>query len=64
LLRSLRDSEPSDRLAIEDHVSSGALYTALKEIRKRMKREGRCSSEPISVTPELSVARPMLACES
>ena len=42
LLRDLRDSSPGDRLtidAINGHVSSGALYKALKEIRKLMKRE-------------------------
>ncbi len=41
-LRDLRDSNPGDRLtidAINGHVSSGALYKALKEIRKLMKRE-------------------------
>ena len=41
-LRDLRDSSPGDRLtidAINGHVSSGALYKALKEIRKLMKRE-------------------------
>ena len=52
-LRSFRESQPGDRLAVEtidDHVSNGALYKALKEIRKLMKREGRCSSEPALVT--------------
>src|SRR3979411_1028819 len=37
-LRALRASSPGDRLtidAINGHVSSGALYKALKEIRKR-----------------------------
>ena len=41
-LRSLRDSQPADRLAIniiDSHVSGGALYKALKEIRKLMKAE-------------------------
>src|SRR5215218_4664181 len=41
-LRDLRNSSPSDRLvidAISAHVASGALYKALKEIRKLMKRE-------------------------
>jgi flagellar protein FlbT len=41
-LRDLRNSNPGDRLAIDAigaHVSSGALYKALKEIRKLMKRE-------------------------
>jgi len=41
-LRDLRNSNPGDRLAIDvisTHVSSGALYKALKEIRKLMKRE-------------------------
>ena len=41
-LRDLRDSSPGDRLtidAINGHVSTGALYKALKEIRKLMKRE-------------------------
>ena len=48
-LRSLRDSQPADRLAIniiDSHVSGGALYKALKEIRKLTKREGRCPSRP------------------
>ena len=48
-LRSLRDSQPGDRLAIniiDSHVSAGALYKALKEIRKLTKREGRSSSRP------------------
>ena len=42
LLRDLRHASPGDRLAIDainDHISSGALYKALKEIRKLMKRE-------------------------
>jgi flagellar protein FlbT len=41
-LRDLRNSNPGDRLAIDAinaHVSSGALYKALREIRKLMKRE-------------------------
>jgi flagellar protein FlbT len=41
-LRDLRDSHPGDRLAIDainNHVAAGALYKALKEIRKLMKRE-------------------------
>ena len=41
-LRDLRNASPGDRLAIDAinaHVSSGALYKALKEIRKLMKRE-------------------------
>jgi flagellar protein FlbT len=41
-LRDLRHTSPGDRLAIDAisaHVSSGALYKALKEIRKLMKRE-------------------------
>ena len=49
LLQSLRDSQPGDRMAIEaidDHVSGAALYKALKEIRKLIKRESRCSPEP------------------
>jgi flagellar protein FlbT len=48
-LRSLRDSQPADRLAIniiDSHVSNGALYKALKEIRKLTKREGRGPSRP------------------
>ena len=48
-LRSLRDSQPADRLAIniiDSHVSGGALYKALKEIRKLTKREGRSPSRP------------------
>jgi flagellar protein FlbT len=42
LLRDLRHASPGDRLAIDAvnaHISSGALYKALKEIRKLMKRE-------------------------
>lgn len=42
-LRNLRDSQPADRLTvniIDSHVSNGALYKALKEIRKLTKREG------------------------
>ena len=41
-LRELRDRSPGDRLtidAINDHVSGGTLYKALKEIRKLMKRD-------------------------
>ena len=41
-LRGLRDACPGDRLAIDaidGHVSAGALYKALKEIRKLVKRE-------------------------
>lgn len=41
-LRNLRVSNPGDRLAIDainDHVSAAALYKALKEIRKLIKRE-------------------------
>jgi flagellar protein FlbT len=41
-LRDLRVSHPGDRLAIaaiNNHVSGGALYKALKEVRKLMKRE-------------------------
>jgi flagellar biosynthesis repressor protein FlbT len=41
-LRDLRESSPGDRLtidAINNHISAGALYKALKEIRKLMKRE-------------------------
>jgi flagellar protein FlbT len=41
-LRDLRHASPGDRLAIDAidaHISSGALYKALKEIRKLMKRE-------------------------
>jgi len=52
-LRSLRDSQPGDRLAIniiDAHVSGGALYKALKEIRKLTKRDGRCLSEPALIT--------------
>lgn len=48
-LRSLRDSQPADRFAIniiDSHVSNGALYRALKEIRKLTKREGRSPSRP------------------
>jgi len=42
LLKDLRDIDPSARVAsdvIDNHVSGGALYKALKEIRKLMKRE-------------------------
>ena len=41
-LRGLRDACPGDRLtidAVNNHVSAGALYKALKEIRKLVKRE-------------------------
>ena len=42
-LRELRDANPGDRAitidAVNNHVSAGALYKALKEIRKLMKRE-------------------------
>ena len=41
-LRALRDANPGDRLtldAVNSHVSAGALYKALKEIRKLVKRE-------------------------
>ena len=41
-LRGLRDADPGDRLTIEaadNHVSAGALYKALKEIRELVKRE-------------------------
>lgn len=41
-LRELRNSSRGDRLTIdaaENHVSAGALYKALKEIRKLVKRE-------------------------
>lgn len=41
-LRELRETNPGARLTIEainDHVSTGALYKALKEIRKLIKRE-------------------------
>jgi flagellar protein FlbT len=41
-LRELRNSNRGDRVAIdaaENHVSAGALYKALKEIRKLVKRE-------------------------
>ena len=47
-LRSLRESQPDDRLAIniiDSHVTGGALYKALKEIRKLTKREGYCPSK-------------------
>jgi flagellar biosynthesis repressor protein FlbT len=42
LMRDLRNVSPGDRLAIDaidSHVAGGALYKALKEIRKLMKRE-------------------------
>jgi flagellar protein FlbT len=41
-LRELRDPNPGARLTIDvanNHVSAGALYKALKEIRKLVKRE-------------------------
>ena len=41
-LRELRDANPGAQLTIDaanSHVSSGALYKALKEIRKLVKRE-------------------------
>jgi flagellar biosynthesis repressor protein FlbT len=41
-LRELRDANPGARLTIDaanNHVSAGALYKALKEIRKLVKRE-------------------------
>jgi flagellar protein FlbT len=41
-LRELRETNPAARLTIEsidEHVSAGALYKALKEIRKLIKRE-------------------------
>jgi len=41
-LRELRQACPGDRLVIDTangHVSAGALYKALKEIRKLIKRE-------------------------
>jgi flagellar protein FlbT len=41
-LRELREASPGARVTIDaanDHVSSGALYKALKEIRKLVKRE-------------------------
>ena len=42
MMRDLRETSPGDRLAtdaINEHVVAGALYKALKEIRKLMKRE-------------------------
>jgi flagellar biosynthesis repressor protein FlbT len=42
LLENLRDTDPAARAAIDavdDLVSGGALYKALKEIRKLIKRE-------------------------
>jgi len=42
LLRELRDACPGDRLTIDaanNHVATGTLYKALKEIRKLVKRE-------------------------
>jgi flagellar biosynthesis repressor protein FlbT len=53
LLRGLRENQPDDRLAIniiDAHVSGGALYKALKEIRKLTKRESLRLSEPALVT--------------
>jgi flagellar biosynthesis repressor protein FlbT len=41
-LRDLRDARPGDRITIDaanNHVAAGALYKALKEIRKLVKRE-------------------------
>jgi flagellar protein FlbT len=41
-LRALRDANPGDRLTIDaanGHVVAGALYKALKEIRRLVKRE-------------------------
>jgi flagellar protein FlbT len=41
-LRALRDANPGDRLTIDaanSHVAAGALYKALKEIRKLVKRD-------------------------
>ena len=41
-LRELRDANPGDRVTIDAanaHVAAGALYKALKEIRKLVKRE-------------------------
>jgi flagellar protein FlbT len=52
LLRSLCESQPGDRRAIgiiDTYVASGALYKALKEIRKLTKRDGRCLLEPALV---------------
>ena len=48
-LRELRETNPGARVTIDaanSHVAAGALYKALKEIRKLIKRESRCSSEP------------------
>jgi len=42
LLKDLRDTDPASRVtidAVNDLVSGGALYKALKEIRKLIKRE-------------------------
>jgi flagellar protein FlbT len=42
LLKDLRDTDPAARATIDaadEHVSGGALYKALKEIRKLIKRE-------------------------
>jgi flagellar protein FlbT len=41
-LRELRDANPGARITIDaanNHVAAGALYKALKEIRKLVKRE-------------------------
>ena len=41
-LRALRDANPGDRLTIDaanSHVAAGALYKALREIRKLVKRD-------------------------
>jgi hypothetical protein len=46
LLRKLRDADPGARLTIDaanDHVPAGALYKALKETRKLVKRKENCS---------------------
>jgi flagellar protein FlbT len=42
LVKDLRDTTPGSRdliEAVDNHISSGSLYKALKEIRKSMKRE-------------------------
>jgi flagellar protein FlbT len=42
LVKDLRETTPGSRdliEAVDDHISSGSLYKALKEIRKSMKRE-------------------------
>ena len=65
-LKELRECLPGSRDVIDtvnNHVAGGSLYKALKEIRKLMKREDRCSSDPAPATPALSVPRPKLACE-